>query len=75
MQSVTFSVAGERVDVSAPTTLFSGNYRRDKSGDQGYDIAPDGRFLLLRPQTGGRASVDVELNWIEQIRRKLDGAK
>ena len=75
MQSVSLSGAGDRVDVTAPTVLFSGNNRRDESGDQSYDVGADGRFLLLRPQTGGRASVEVVLNWIAEIQRKLDTAK
>ena len=55
--------------------LFTGTYRYDSSGDQGYDIAPDGRFLLMKSRGGDRVVIDVVLNWIEEVRAQLDAVK
>jgi hypothetical protein len=36
-----------------------------------YDVAPDGqRLLLAEPVTGGQ--VVIVVNWIEELRRRLD---
>lgn len=38
---------GPRIDVSTPVELFDGPYTVDLSGHQRYDVAPDGRFLMV----------------------------
>ena len=38
---------GSEIDVSAPVELFDGPYTVDLSGHQRYDVAPDGRFLMV----------------------------
>ena len=38
---------GSAIDVSAPVELFDGPYTVDLSGHQRYDVAPDGRFLMV----------------------------
>ena len=53
--------------------VFTGTFRYDPSGDQGYDIAPDGRFLLIKSRGGERVVIDVVLNWIAEVRAQLDG--
>lgn len=53
-------------------TLFTGTFRHDLYGDQSYDLARDGRFLLLRPVTGGRPLVQVALNWIAEVRARVE---
>ena len=35
------------IDVSTPVELFDGPYTVDLSGHQRYDVAPDGRFLMV----------------------------
>jgi len=35
------------IDVSTPVELFDGPYTLDLSGHQRYDVAPDGRFLMV----------------------------
>ena len=39
--------SGPEIDVSAPVELFDGPYTVDLSGHQRYDVAPDGRFLMV----------------------------
>ena len=38
---------GPPVDVSPPVELFDGPYTLDLSGHQRWDVAPDGRFLMV----------------------------
>jgi hypothetical protein len=38
---------GPEIDVSKPIELFDGPYTVDLSGHQRYDVAPDGRFLMV----------------------------
>jgi Tol biopolymer transport system component len=40
-------VLGHEIDVSTPVELFDGPYTVDLSGHQRYDVAPDGRFLMV----------------------------
>ena len=35
------------IDVSTPIELFNGPYTVDLSGHQRYDVAPDGRFMMV----------------------------
>jgi hypothetical protein len=35
------------IDVSTPVELFDGPYTVDLAGHQRYDVAPDGRFLMV----------------------------
>ena len=38
---------GPQIEVSTPVELFDGPYTLDLSGHQRYDVAPDGRFLMV----------------------------
>lgn len=38
---------GTEIDVATPVELFDGPYTVDLSGHQRYDVAPDGRFLMV----------------------------
>jgi Tol biopolymer transport system component len=40
-------VLGSEINVSTPVELFDGPYTVDLSGHQRYDVAPDGRFLMV----------------------------
>lgn len=56
-----------------PTRLFEDTY--DFSGNQAYanyDVAPDGRFLLVK-QVPGESFGDlvVVLNWLEELKRRI----
>ena len=52
-------------EASAPRQLFEGNYSRD-----GYDIGPDGRFLMLKPIEHPQAhQLRVVVNWFEELKR------
>ncbi len=55
-----------------PRMLFEGHFLGS------YDIAPDGtRFLMIKedPAESGPAHVNVVLNWFEEVKRRVPGAK
>jgi serine/threonine-protein kinase len=57
-----------------PVTLFEGDYvRYEGLGPPEWDVAPDGRFLMLK-RTGALQpppQVIVVLNWIEELKRLM----
>ena len=62
-----------------PTTVFEGSYFSPPVGLAGrtYDVSPDGqRFLMIKDAPAGDpnvapASIDVVLNWFEELKRLL----
>ena len=50
---------------SVPNALFSGDYYWSL-GRHTYDVAPDGRFLMMRNVSEG-ASIHVVLNWLDEL--------
>jgi hypothetical protein len=56
-----------------PEVLFSGNYAYDEWGDQSYDVAPDGRFLMMRARSHGGVEVKVVLGWMAEVKARLRG--
>jgi serine/threonine-protein kinase len=54
--------------ISAPQLLFEGPYEPDPapSGSVNYDVAPDGRFLMV--QSAPLTEIHVVLNWMEELR-------
>jgi hypothetical protein len=60
---------------AAPRVLFTGNYANDSSGDQSWDIGSGGRFLMLRPLPGEHIDLRVTLNWIDDVRQRLQRAQ
>ena len=59
----------------APQVLFRGTFVRDSYGDQSYDVAADGRFLMMRPAATGPVYVQVVLDWLAEVRAGLAAAK
>ena len=68
---VTVPARGEAVSWPPPEVLFSGSYAYDSFGDQSYDVAPDGRFLMMRPRENGGVTVHVVLGWIAEVDARL----
>ena len=54
------------IDVSPPELLFDGPYSLDLSGHQRYDVAPDGRFLMVEN------SEDFRVVIVEGFLRELE---
>jgi hypothetical protein len=56
-----------------PRVLFRGGFFRDPldTGIRFYDVAPDGRFLMLEPAGDSTASVVLVQNWAQELERSL----
>ena len=66
------------LQASAPRALFSGPYRPGGGGARGreYHVAPDGRFLMLKPLVaeaapGHEPQLVVVLNWTEELKQRV----
>ncbi len=53
-----------------PEMLFEGNFYLHPPGDQSYDVAADGRFLMLQRSSGG-AELGVVLNFFEELKERV----
>ena len=51
----------------APTVLFEGDYY--SSSRRNYDVAKDGRFLMIKDEESLRREIHVVLNWFEELKR------
>jgi len=61
---------------AAPVLLFSGsNFTAPGPGAGSYDVARDGRFLMIQPDsanaTGGSSSIVVVQNWFEELKQRV----
>jgi hypothetical protein len=75
IHEVTFS-AGPPVAIGKPRVLFPDTYESPQvvGGHTGYDVFPDGRFLMLQSPDGRAAGVSryemiFVFNWFEEVRR------
>jgi len=55
----------------SPRTLFRGTYIETDTGGAGYDVAPDGRFLMVQPVEAPQpaTSINLVLNWFDELKR------
>jgi hypothetical protein len=56
--------------VGTPELLFEGSYERRYPGYTGFDVAADGRFLMVRPRKGAEEpnEIRIVLNWHDELR-------
>ncbi len=72
MMAVGFTEAGSEFTFEAPELLFEASYVTSASGPRNYDVAPDGRFLMLKGEDGAKPAayrLHVVLNWFEELKR------
>jgi hypothetical protein len=55
-------------EFKAPRPAAPGQYVRH-GRDTPYDVAPDGRLLLLKPVGVARDEIVTVLNWVEELKR------
>jgi len=75
IQEVSFG-SGAPPTIGAPTTLFPDRFENPQAGAHtGYDVFPDGRFLMIQSQAvpGAREEIVVVVNWVEEVKRLLSG--
>jgi hypothetical protein len=55
-----------------PEALFPDNYDREHRDDRNYDVARDGRFLLLKIDAPpGPPHLHVVMNWFRELRQRI----
>jgi hypothetical protein len=54
-----------------PRTLFEGRFVRGPNAAAGYDVAADGRFLMVQPLHADPTTnqIHVVLNWFQELQR------
>jgi serine/threonine-protein kinase len=53
-----------------PIELFEGSYASEYKGRSNYDVAPDGRFLMVEVEKGSEpVRLDVILDWFNELER------
>ena len=76
MMAVAVETAGE-FSFGAPVQLFSEPYfTAPNPGSRSYDVARDGRFLMIQPPGGaqgatGLSSIVVVQNWTEELKQRV----
>jgi Tol biopolymer transport system component len=61
--------AGAAFNFKPPTRLFESTYQRGEQPPS-FDVAPDGRFVMIKPDSSGDAPITVILNWTELLRQR-----
>jgi hypothetical protein len=59
--------AGATFNFKPATRLFESKYGRSAQPPS-YDVTPDGRFIMLKPDQSGAAPISVIVNWQERLR-------
>ncbi len=77
MMAVAVETAGSELAFSAPERLFAGPYLAAQPATaMSYDVAPDGRFLMIELPGGADAApgnIVVVQNWGEELKRRVPG--
>jgi eukaryotic-like serine/threonine-protein kinase len=63
--------------VGAATALFPDRFETPQAGGHtGYDVFPDGRFLMIQSQAqpGAREEIVIVVNWIEELKQQFASA-
>jgi serine/threonine-protein kinase len=61
----------------SPRPLFKGTYAATDTGGAGYDVAMDGRFLMVQPVEAPQpaTSINLVLNWFDELKRTAPTSK
>ena len=61
-----------------PESLFSGAYLRPEPDNRSFDVAPDGRFVMIKPvitgdnqDAGEIPDIVVVRNWFEELKERV----
>ena len=73
MMAASVTNDGSGLTLGTPALLFDGPYRASRDG--AYDLAPDGRFLMMKPAdpTAGnmRPKIHIVLNWLKELKERV----
>jgi Tol biopolymer transport system component len=73
IQEVAFR-PGTPPSIGTITSLFQDRFENPQAGGHtGYDVFPDGRFLMIQSQAlpGSREEIIVVVNWIEEVKKQI----
>jgi serine/threonine-protein kinase len=73
MTAAPVEASGSTWKAGSPVELFRGQYvTREGSLGRLYDVAPNGRFLMLKDESGGNGShLVVVQNWVTELARQV----
>lgn len=69
MYRASVATTGTAFIFTTPEVLFKGDFMWSL-GRHNYDLAPDRRFLMMK-DVPGNASIQVVLNWLDEVKAKL----
>ena len=72
------SPEGEELNPGSPEVLFDEAYNNSPlgRGNANYDVASDGRFLMVQGASGGETPpLRVVLNWFEELKERAPGGQ
>jgi serine/threonine-protein kinase len=72
MMAVT-TTPGSSLTASSPHQLFEGRYQIGDTGSGGYDVASDGRFLMIQATVPQQPATEfnIVLNWFDEVRARV----
>jgi eukaryotic-like serine/threonine-protein kinase len=75
MMAVTFT-PGSSVVASSPRTLFEGRFTVSDTGSGGFDVSPDGRFLMVQPTVAEQPATEfnIILGWFNDVNARVRAA-
>jgi len=67
---------GSRISAAPARVVFEGKYQISDTGLGGYDVARDGRFLMVEPISPPRPATEITvvLNWFDEVRSRIRAA-
>ena len=76
MMAVTIG-AGPSRNPGSPHMLFEGHYQISDTGGGGYDVAPDGRFLMIQPTapTDIDTRIHVVFGWLDDMKARVQNTR
>jgi hypothetical protein len=72
MMAVTIT-PGSSLTASSPHMLFEDRYQVADTGIGGYDVASDGRFLMIQATVPEQPATEfnIVLNWFDDVRTRV----
>ncbi len=71
MMAVTIT-PGSPLTASSPRLLFEGRYQVSDTNSGCYDVAPDGRFLMVQPTVAEQPATEfnIVLGWFTHVKSR-----
>jgi serine/threonine-protein kinase len=76
MVAVALQTSGPSPVAGSPRVLFDGRFQVTDTGIGGYDVAKDGRFLMVQPSVNERPAtqIAVVLGWLDDLKTRAEAA-